>query len=57
MIFDILFINGNLPAIGPPIAAANPWNNIKIPKEFVNRSNPIKSTTKIERRAEKQAEK
>lgn len=52
---NYFIIKENLPAIGAPIAAANPWNNIKIPKAFVNRSNPIKSTTKIERSAEKQA--
>lgn len=46
----------NEAAIGPPITAANPWNNIKIPKAFVSFSKPIKSTAIIDLSAEKQAE-
>lgn len=45
----------NAPAIGAPITAANPWNNINIPNALVSFSIPIKSTAIIERNAEKQA--
>lgn len=45
------------PAIGDPIMAANPWNNIKIPNALVNFSIPMRSTAMIERNAEKQATK
>lgn len=37
------------------MAAAIPWKSIKIPKALVSFSKPRKSTTIIERRAEKQA--
>lgn len=43
------------PAIGDPIMAANPWNNIKMPNALVNFSIPMRSTAMIERNAEKQA--
>lgn len=42
--------------MGAPIIAAKPWNSIRMPKALVSFSKPIKSTTKIERSPEKQAE-
>lgn len=46
-----------LPAIGAPIAAAIPWNRHRIPNALVSFSRPIRSTTRIERSAEKHAAK
>lgn len=45
------------PAMGAPIVAATPWNSNKSPNALVKRSNPNKSTTKIDRNDAKQAEK
>lgn len=42
--------------MGAPMAAASPWNNIKIPNAFVSFSKPIKSTAIKDRSAEKQAD-
>lgn len=44
------------PASGAPIIAATPWNSNSSPKAFVNFSKPKRSTTTIDLREAKQAE-